>query len=170
MPVSMPQQRPERAQNRIMPNIADLQDVAQKNAAAKQMMFNRQYIDQTPITPFTIDMEKYKAPDSKRLQTTGALSKPKEKIFIEDLDDEPLSGNDLYVSGRDSLLLEDDKPEIIKVHKLMEQSYFNITKRDISGAKRSYIKALEAYHELKFDSKTLLYAQLMELFSRLKEM
>jgi hypothetical protein len=67
----------------------------------------------------------------------------------------------------DPLLLEDNNPDIVKIHGLMEESYINININNIDEAKMFYLKALELYHKLNYENKNQIYPQLYHLYERL---
>ena len=78
--------------------------------------------------------------------------------------------NILLIPKIDSLVVEDNKPEIVRLRELMEDSYFSINCLDTGKAKLSYLEALAVYHKLSYDDKKMVYQNLLGLFKKLKSL
>jgi hypothetical protein len=69
-----------------------------------------------------------------------------------------------HQASRDSLLIETNAPGIVMLRELMEESYFNISRKDMDNARTSYLKALQSYHGLGSEDKKLVYFELLGLY------
>lgn len=65
------------------------------------------------------------------------------------------------------LLIEENIPDIVSIHELMEQSYMHLYNSRIDDAKQAYKSALNIYHKLGIEDKRMIYSELSTLFKKL---
>lgn len=67
-----------------------------------------------------------------------------------------------------SILIEDNDPEIVKIKKLIEESYNLYYLRKIDSARVKYMDALSVYNKFSYEKKTKTYIELYDLYKKIK--
>jgi len=115
------------------------------------------------------DNEPQKKSGMNRIKDVARSTKSKDEIVASS---NKSSVQDLHIKERTSenniLMVEDNSPDMVAMHELMEESYLQMNNSKIDTAKRSYLKALDIYHKLTVSDKRLVYDELYILFKKLK--
>ncbi|GIU69570.1 MAG: hypothetical protein KatS3mg002_0806 [Candidatus Woesearchaeota archaeon] len=69
--------------------------------------------------------------------------------------------------NKNSIILEDDDPEIIKIKEYIEMSYEYLYSGKIETSKIFYLRALSLYDSFDYDKKTKIYITLYDLYNKI---